>query len=105
MGFMMIIVLGYIIFNEQDKYQRAIFDKEVSKIQTNIQARLTNFTLMSESLANFVSFQDHVSEAEWHAYTEKLLRGEKNAQDNFNLSFVKFVNASEVEQFKNSLLH
>lgn len=104
MGFLMIIVLGYIIFNEQDKYQRAIFDKEVSKIQANIQSRLTNFKLLSESLADFVSFQDHVREVEWHAYTEKLLRSEKDTQANFNVSFVKFVNATEIEQFKNVLL-
>lgn len=104
MGFMMILVLGYIIFNEQEKYQNAIFDKEVSKIQSSIQERLNHFKMMSESLSNFVSFQDHVREDEWQAYTIKLLETEKRDEKGLNLSFVKFVHQSEIEQFKDILL-
>lgn len=69
----MTVVLCYIIFVQQHKYQNALFEREVSKIHSSVKEQLHTYDMLSESLSNFVRFQRNLNSKQWQFYTKDLI--------------------------------
>lgn len=90
LGVFLTCFLCFLNYSQQQKYQNALFQKELTKITGDIQKHFHNFELLVESTSIFFTSQDSVKHSEWQAYAEQIMKNPEYS-GLYDLLYIKYI--------------